>query len=191
MPDAQDRAALREALVDLFDAFGIKGAICGVNEKFGEESAAEILRFAARLRRRATPAPAVGAQVVVVHDSSDPEQPDAWELRLNGTWILRDGDEEYVELCAHQLRAALAQEGREEMTDLRAKMQHCAGCRNDFYNGKNDLGVTQCWSLKSAKLVRRKEVPINQRPPWNQEAREFFNCYHRPGYVYVEPNVTR
>lgn len=31
----------------------------------------------------------------------------------------------------------------------------CQNCRNNFYNGNNDIGVKQCWSLEDAKLVRR------------------------------------
>lgn len=66
----------------------------------------------------------------------------------------------------------------------------CTGCRNDFYNGHNDLGVTECWSFKAAKLERRKMVHINQRPPWNQKAEWFPSCYSRPGFVFVAPKVT-
>lgn len=30
-------------------------------------------------------------------------------------------------------------------------VKFCAGCRNDFYNGHNDLGVKECWSREDAK----------------------------------------
>ena len=36
------------------------------------------------------------------------------------------------------------------------KREFCAGCRQNFYNGNNDLGVKECWSLKSAKLKERE-----------------------------------
>lgn len=68
--------------------------------------------------------------------------------------------------------------------------KHCEGCRNDFYNAKNDLGVSECWSFKTAKLVWRKEVHINQRPPWDQKAQKMPNCYHRSQYIYVDPKTT-
>ncbi len=68
--------------------------------------------------------------------------------------------------------------------------KHCHGCRQNFYNGNNDLGVTQCWSLKSAKLIKRKEVPLWQTPPWTQKARTLPSCYQKQGYVYVEPRVS-
>lgn len=64
------------------------------------------------------------------------------------------------------------------------------GCYNDFYNGNNDLGVGECWSLKTAKVIFRKEVSINQRPPWNQPARRFLSCYRKTGYVYVGKDQT-
>lgn len=63
--------------------------------------------------------------------------------------------------------------------------KHCEGCRNDFYNGRDNVGGRDCWSLKDAKLVMRKEVHINQMPPWNQPAKEVPNCYRRSQYVYV------
>jgi len=66
--------------------------------------------------------------------------------------------------------------------------KHCVGCRDNFYNGNNDLGVRQCWSLKSAKLVMRKEVHVDQVPPWNQEARELPDCYRKPRFIYVDPS---
>ncbi len=68
------------------------------------------------------------------------------------------------------------------------KKDYCAGCRNDFYNGNNELGVTKCWSLERAKVVWKKEVHINQVPPWTQSAKRVYNCYHRPQYVYVDPD---
>ena len=66
----------------------------------------------------------------------------------------------------------------------------CRGCRNNFYNGNNELGVKECWSFKDAKIEMRKEVSINQVPPWNQKARKFLSCFHRQGYVYVGADQT-
>ena len=65
----------------------------------------------------------------------------------------------------------------------------CAGCRNDFYNGNNQIGVTECWHLLTAIVVPRKRVHVNQMPPWNQEAEQFPSCYEEIGYVFVKPNV--
>jgi len=67
--------------------------------------------------------------------------------------------------------------------------KHCVGCYCDPYNYGLG-GSNECWSLKSAKLVKKKEVSIDQRPPWNQKARTFPDCYHKQRYVYVDPERT-
>lgn len=68
------------------------------------------------------------------------------------------------------------------------KRKYCNGCRNNFYNGNNDLGVEECWSLRDAKVVWKKRVPIHQRPPWTQKAIRVLSCYHKSGYVFVAPD---
>ena len=65
--------------------------------------------------------------------------------------------------------------------------KNCLGCRNDFYNGKNDLGVGECWSFKNAELISRKKVSIHQFPPWNQKPILALNCYHATGFVFIPP----
>ena len=78
-----------------------------------------------------------------------------------------------------------------EMPNIRDKVRLCGGCNNDFYNSKNDLGIKRCWSLEKAKIVQRKEVGINDIPPWDhQPVRTSLSCYHRKGYVYVKPDQT-
>ena len=67
---------------------------------------------------------------------------------------------------------------------------NCIGCREDFYNGNNTLGVKECWNLKTAELIMRKEVSVHQVPPWNQAARLFPKCYCRDGYIYISPEKT-
>lgn len=69
----------------------------------------------------------------------------------------------------------------------------CVGCHSDFYNYGGVTGDTEeCWSFKNAKMIKRKKVHINQRPPWNQKATLRPSCYHAPnsGYVYVNNNTT-
>jgi len=66
------------------------------------------------------------------------------------------------------------------------KLAHCIGCRDNFYNGNNDIGVKECWQLKSAKLVKKKKVPMNQPPPWKQAPVEVLHCRHEAGYIFVE-----
>lgn len=70
------------------------------------------------------------------------------------------------------------------------KLKMCFGCRNDFYNGHNDIGVTQCWSLKNAKVVKRKRVHLDQVPPWTQKAIRVLSCYHESRYVFVGEHQT-
>jgi len=70
------------------------------------------------------------------------------------------------------------------------KLKHCAGCHDDFYNHRGE-GAGRCWSLPSMKLILRKEVSIDQRPPWTQKARKFPACYHRERFVYLNPDVTK
>ena len=70
------------------------------------------------------------------------------------------------------------------------KMKMCSGCRNNFYNGNNPHGIKECWSLKDAKVVRKKAVPTHQVPPWNQKPVRVLSCYHRQGVIYVNPDVT-
>jgi len=67
---------------------------------------------------------------------------------------------------------------------------HCQGCRNNFYNGNNELGVKECWSFPTAKLIKRKRVHINQYPPWNQKAEYYPDCYQQPQYVFVGSGTT-
>ena len=65
---------------------------------------------------------------------------------------------------------------------------HCSGCRNNFYNGHNDLGVSECWSLPDAKLVTKYCIPSNV--PMNIKSAyvkvKVPNCYHKTGYAYLE-----
>jgi len=69
------------------------------------------------------------------------------------------------------------------------KKENCRGCYNDDYN-HGLHGVKECWHFKTAKLILRKKVHIDQRPPWNQKAKRLPDCYHSKGYVYVDPDRT-
>lgn len=67
------------------------------------------------------------------------------------------------------------------------KLQMCVGCYNNFYNGNNSIGVKECWHLKSARVVMRKKVHINQVPPWTQDPIKVLNCRREPQFVFVDP----
>lgn len=67
-------------------------------------------------------------------------------------------------------------------------VKYCFGCRDDFYNGKNSYGVQECWSRKSAKLVKKKLIPIDLRPPYLYiKTKEIPNCYYKERYSSVAP----
>lgn len=66
--------------------------------------------------------------------------------------------------------------------------KHCSGCHDNVYNNGCG-GSTECWMLKDAKLILRKEVHVSQVPPWNQKARKLPSCFHRPQHVYVKPET--
>lgn len=66
---------------------------------------------------------------------------------------------------------------------------NCAGCKDDFYNGKNGLGVKECFRLRKARLVLKKRVGINQTPPWKQKPVKVPDCYREKGFVYVNKDV--
>lgn len=68
------------------------------------------------------------------------------------------------------------------------KLKHCAGCHDDYYNHPGHSSEGRCWMLSQMRLEWRKEVSIDQRPPWTQAARRLPNCYHRPRFVYVKPD---
>ena len=66
------------------------------------------------------------------------------------------------------------------------KLKHCAGCRDDFYNDKNPMGVKRCWGLKTAKMVTRFQIGTWTVPT---QAYAFtkvkgLSCYHRDGEHY-------
>ena len=70
------------------------------------------------------------------------------------------------------------------------KLMHCVGCRDDFYNHPGQHGSTGCWMLEGMKLVWRKAVPVDQRPPWMMPARRVPSCYRRKGYVFLPADRT-
>lgn len=59
----------------------------------------------------------------------------------------------------------------------------CLGCRNDFYNGKNALGVSECWSFQSAEVVTRYKLGWWTTPRSRADFQEVqtLSCHHAPG----------
>jgi hypothetical protein len=59
----------------------------------------------------------------------------------------------------------------------------CVGCRDNFYNGGNPLGVKECWSYKSAKVVTRYRIGWWTAPtePGAFTKVKTLDCHHAPG----------
>ena len=64
----------------------------------------------------------------------------------------------------------------------------CVGCENNFYNGNNSYGVKECWSFENAIIKIRKQVGLNDRPPWKWKGKKMLSCYHKKGYFFVDGN---
>ncbi len=70
------------------------------------------------------------------------------------------------------------------------KKSHCQDCYNDVYN--HGLGgAKECWMFEKAKVIWRKQVHIDQIPPWKQKSKRFPNCYSKQRFVYVRPDRER
>ena len=61
-------------------------------------------------------------------------------------------------------------------------LKYCVGCYENIYNGQN---AKECWNLKSAKLVMKKKVGIDDVPPWNHIPIKCLSCYHETGFVMI------
>jgi len=61
----------------------------------------------------------------------------------------------------------------------------CVGCLNSIYN-RPGYG---CWHFLSAKVVERKRVGIDDKPPWNYQPIEtMLDCRKERRFVFVDPN---
>lgn len=69
-----------------------------------------------------------------------------------------------------------------------SKQDHCRGCRDDFYNGHNSLGVKRCWSLKDAKVVKRWRIGTWTQPtqPGAFTEVKTLSCHYAPGSALYE-----
>ncbi len=69
-------------------------------------------------------------------------------------------------------------------SQLRAeKLKLCVGCRENFYNGKNSIGVSECWHLESAQIVKRWRLQWWTSPitPGAFVQVRTLSCHHQPG----------
>jgi hypothetical protein len=66
--------------------------------------------------------------------------------------------------------------------------ERCRGCRNDFYNGKQNFSTFGCWSLKDARggtryRIHRDTVPTQPRAFTKVEV---FACFYNPPMFYYD-----
>lgn len=68
-------------------------------------------------------------------------------ILLNGNVIRTD----------NQIRPVRAVHGSGSITKeykrLKPNKAQCMGCRDDFYNGHNPMGVKECWGFNTARVV--------------------------------------
>lgn len=76
------------------------------------------------------------------------------------------------------------------------KLKLCVGCREDYYNGKNERGIARCWMLDSAKPVVKYRIGIQTLPasPGAYTKVNTLSCHSGPkGFVHHEklPNFVK
>lgn len=71
---------------------------------------------------------------------------------------------------------------------MKATQADCAGCRDDFYNGSNELGVKVCWHLKDARMEKRLLIHVDAIPPYKAKPKTIPHCYGPPRTVNVAPD---
>lgn len=67
----------------------------------------------------------------------------------------------------------------------------CVGCRDNYYNNAVTSSTGECWSFSSARIARKKFVPMDLRPPWDVPVVTTLSCHRKKGYVAVKPEVMR
>ena len=68
--------------------------------------------------------------------------------------------------------------------------KYCDGCYRDVYN-HGCGGSKQCWMFENAKVVWRKEVHVDQRPPFRQPQKRVASCYQKQHYWYITKQEAR
>lgn len=72
------------------------------------------------------------------------------------------------------------------------KLKLCVGCRNDFYNNKNPLGIKECWHLGSAMSAQKHLVGTWDRPPYEWNPQETLSCHQPQGlFVWLKADDSR
>ena len=79
--------------------------------------------------------------------------------------------------------------GGEDMSKPAKSILLCSGCRDDFYNDKNPLGVKRCWMFSTATVEKRLMIPVDLRPPYKFPPKWVLSCYHPDRVCNVKPEV--
>ena len=72
-------------------------------------------------------------------------------------------------------------------SDDAERLALCAGCRDNFYNDNNPLGVKRCWHLANMQLAEVKWVHVDAPPPWENAPVIAPTCMTRERYVRMHP----
>lgn len=65
------------------------------------------------------------------------------------------------------------------------KREACRGCIDEAYHNWGDC--KECWLFAEANMVRKIDVPVDQRPPYNHiKTTKRPDCYRRRGYVRID-----
>ena len=63
----------------------------------------------------------------------------------------------------------------------------CSGCRDDFYNGHNNLGVNKCWSFDESEIVKVIQVGYWERPPYtDRQIEKRLSCYRKKDCIFYK-----
>jgi hypothetical protein len=78
---------------------------------------------------------------------------------------------------------------REKMSKPKKDKAQCGGCYNNDYNFGLG-GSNECWSFKSAKIIKRLAIHVDQPPPYNKDNAEYrMDCFNSKRMVYVKPDA--
>lgn len=59
--------------------------------------------------------------------------------------------------------------------DRAKRRKYCGECRDNFYNGNNDLGIRRCWHLEGSRVVN-KNVYFNVKDAMSAKTRTL-DCF--------------
>lgn len=69
-------------------------------------------------------------------------------------------------------------------------IKHCQGCEDNFYNGQNPYGISECWHRTSAEMGKYRLIPSDLRPPYlSIKPQSLPTCYKKKRYVKVKPEA--